>query len=138
MANPTNNFRQSEPPVRITTPITSAAPNAEKKPTTASPDATFSTTAAPIKITIDPNTFVRALTPRTNTTFAEREQLKGQGRCFHLQTTGPHSKRLSATKPIHGCRRARAWAIGKLKNTTAAAVAVVNAETSPNDGTHNK
>jgi hypothetical protein len=63
---------------------------------------------------------------------------QGSKTLFLLQTTGPHSKRLSAIKPIHGCRRARAWAIGKLKNTTAAAVAVVNAETSPNNSTHNR
>jgi hypothetical protein len=48
---------------RTVTPATPSTPNPVKK----------TTTAAPTGATIDPNTFVRASTPRANVTFEERE-----------------------------------------------------------------
>jgi Zinc knuckle len=63
---------------RTVTPATPSTPNPVRK----------TATAAPTGATIDPNTFVRASTPRANVTFEEREQLKAQGRCFLCKQPG--------------------------------------------------
>jgi hypothetical protein len=63
---------------RTATSPTPAAPASVKR----------ATTAAPNRTTLNPNSFVRAQTPRADTTAAEREQLKAQGLCFRCKQQG--------------------------------------------------
>jgi hypothetical protein len=68
----------SRTPTRTATPPVPTAPASVKR----------ATTAAPTRTTLNPNSFVRAQTPRTDTTAAEREQLKAQGLCFRCKQQG--------------------------------------------------
>lgn len=69
---------------RTVTPSHPVSPPASTGPTSARK----TTTVVPAGATLDPNAFVRSSTPRTNTTAAEREQLKTQGRCFQCKQPG--------------------------------------------------
>jgi Zinc knuckle len=74
----TPSSRASRPATRTVSPSTPTAPTPTRT----------TTTPAPARTALDPNSFVRSQTPKTNTTYAEREQLKAQGLCFQCKQPG--------------------------------------------------
>jgi Zinc knuckle len=74
----TPSSRSSRPATRTVSPSTPTTPTSART----------TTTPAPARTALDPNSFARSQTPRTNTTYAEREQLKTQGRCFQCKQPG--------------------------------------------------
>jgi hypothetical protein len=77
-ASSTPSSRSSHSATRTVSPSTSTAPTSART----------TTTPAPARTALDPNSFVRSQTPKTNTTYAEREQLKAQGLCFQCKQPG--------------------------------------------------